>query len=131
MYVYRTGYIDFWDGWQRPADVFKVSNHYHYKYHVDDSYLTPKLWETTWERAQVGARSLGWEGDVREGPYVSMCPIPDYEEEVYDNDGTFFIAWKQDNNGITFIASPVPLNYLLNNDFNRCAYVARRRREPA
>ena len=133
MYVYSTSFIDFWDGWRRPSDVFKVPDRYHGKhptlYPTYEGYLTPDLWETTWERAKTAAKSIGWEGDIREGPYVSMCPVPDYEEDVYDNDGYFFIAWKQDNNGITFIASPVPLAYLLNNELTRCAYVPRRKRE--
>lgn len=125
MYVYHTNPIDFWDGWQRPSEVFKVGDHYYAQGPIEPSYLTPKLWEETWERAKAGALKLGWEGDIREGPYIAMCPIPDGGPE-YNGDGTFFVAWKQDNNGETFIASPFRLPWL-HNDYDSYVVVERRR----
>jgi hypothetical protein len=52
------------------------------------------------------ARLVHWEGDIREGPFVSMLPFPG------NNWSAPIIAWKQDNNGTTFIASPVSLPWV-------------------
>lgn len=51
------------------------------------------------------ARRIGWEGDVR-GDECARFAIP--------TDGGFVngYAWKQDNNGTTYIASPVQLIHL-------------------
>ena len=56
--------------------------------------------------ARDGFRGLGWEGDVREGPYYFGLPT---EHEL-----TFGYALKQDNNGTTFVAAPFPLPWLEN-----------------
>jgi len=60
--------------------------------------------ELDFEGAKHLARDHGWEGDYREGPFVMPVLI---ELEV----GYAFV-WKQDNNGSTFVLSPVPLPYL-------------------
>ena len=62
--------------------------------------------ELDFERAKHLARDHGWEGDFREGPFVMPVLI---EIEV----GYAFV-FKQDNNGTTFVLSPVPLPYLEN-----------------
>lgn len=50
------------------------------------------------------ARQKGWEGDFRNGPHVFLLP----------GDGSMIpaIIWKQDNNGTTFVASPIKLLWL-------------------
>lgn len=53
------------------------------------------------------ARSLGWQGDIREGPFVAG--VPTFEIR---NTSLFMVAWKQDDDGLTFIASPVRLPWL-------------------
>jgi hypothetical protein len=53
------------------------------------------------------ARRVHWEGDIRSGSGPFICPIPDG-----DSTGEYLIAWKQNNNGTTFIASPFRLSWL-------------------
>lgn len=58
--------------------------------------------------AMDAARKEGWEGDYRgdSRPRVLFLPA---------NEGGTFIhafAWKQDNNGSTFVISPVPMVWL-------------------
>ena len=54
------------------------------------------------------AATLGWEGDIREGPFTTMLRDPD------DRGGssTRAIAFKQDNNGVTFVAVHSALHWL-------------------
>jgi hypothetical protein len=56
------------------------------------------------ERAQKLARQKGWGGDFRGDPHVFMVPV--------ELEFTYAFAWKQDNNGTTFIVSPVELPHL-------------------
>jgi hypothetical protein len=49
----------------------------------------------------------GWEGDIREGPFVLPVPPRDPAEGLQ-----FMVAWKQENNGTTFLASPFRLPWL-------------------
>jgi len=53
------------------------------------------------------ARQAGWEGDMSEGPNVFGIPPGDTMPNF-----VMGLAWKQDNNGTTFICSPVPLPWL-------------------
>jgi hypothetical protein len=102
MLVYCIDPIDFWSGWHKPQDIFKVSTQ---PWGMEGEHL-PGEWASAWIKAQALARRLGWEGDCREGPYVTVIP---------GNGGgpcPFIIAWKQDNNGTTFVASPVALPWL-------------------
>lgn len=59
----------------------------------------------------VGAKKLarknGWEGDITEGPYVFGIPPNDSEPNFLMG-----VAWKQGNNGTTFVCSPIPLPHL-------------------
>jgi hypothetical protein len=48
---------------------------------------------------------FGWEGYIREGPY--RAPLP-----CGDPSCKYMVAWRQDNNGDTFIASPFHLPWL-------------------
>jgi hypothetical protein len=52
------------------------------------------------------ARDEGWEGDFRDGeePRVLWLPIADGFKYAF--------VWKQDNNGSTFVVSPVKLPWL-------------------
>lgn len=51
------------------------------------------------------AKRRGWEGDFREELRVLWLP---HEVEF-----AYAFVWKQDNNGDTFVASPVPMPWLL------------------
>lgn len=60
--------------------------------------------DLNFEAAKRMAADLLWEGDFREGPFVMPVLV---ELEV----GYAFV-WKQNNNGSTFVISPVPLPYV-------------------
>lgn len=101
--VYACAPIDFWHGWMT-EDEF-ISN--------------PRTTELGREaiveyvqmtnRAYELAKHVFWDGDMRDGPYVSGLPDPD------ECCWRFIVAWKQDNNGTTFIASPRRLEWLKDN----------------
>ncbi|QHJ84321.1 MAG: hypothetical protein [Bacteriophage sp.] len=57
-----------------------------------------------WEEAKARASKEHWEGDFRQPPRVFWIPA---EQEFL-----YAFAWKQDNNGTTFIVSPYPLPHL-------------------
>jgi hypothetical protein len=106
MYVYNMEPIDCWDGWTLVKD---------YKFGCGDlpedersPFLTKKEFEDLYLKAQKIAKAFyGWDGDVRTGPFISGIPaFPG------DCSPQILIGWKQDNNGITFVASPVRLTWL-------------------
>lgn len=105
MIVYQLGPIDVWFGWTHLDDVLATASK-----PLDERidlcpYSTTTL-QNTLTRAQRLAEALGWDGDLREGPYFSRLP----ENDFYP--GSFLLAWKQDNNGTTYIASPYRLPWL-------------------
>ena len=106
MIIYCLPPIDQWSGWQKPDKVFTGIED-------DDGDTHPAFeWEPLWKEAQLMAVEMGWEGDVREGPYVTVLPRKpgDYWP------GYVVVAWKQDNNGTTFLASPIRLEWLENDE---------------
>jgi hypothetical protein len=102
LYVYHCGPIDCWAGW-RPLRELLIQD-------ADGVELPgPQHVQQRWELAQDLAKRIYWEGDVRSsegGPW--WTPIP-WET----GDWEYVIAWKQDNNGSTFVASPVQLPWLV------------------
>jgi hypothetical protein len=68
----------------------------------------------SWESAKKAALQYGWEGDFRQEPRVLWLPCPD------EADFRAGFVFKQDNNGTTFVVSPVELPHLRN-------YLARER----
>lgn len=96
-YVYATGPIDFWQGWNKPDDKYADIGRVHF--------ILERFSEVA-----VLAHDKGWEGDIREGPY--WIPVP------FDDSGRcdVILAWKQDNNNTTFVASPVRLPWLSSRD---------------
>lgn len=91
-YFYHTYYpIDWWEGWTHwntlAADILNDGNE-------------------ALKDIKAVFIELGWEGDVREGPYVVVIPTDDSYDPKY------IVALKQDNNGETFLASPIPLEHL-------------------
>ena len=95
MYVYHTSPIDNWLGWQEFATQKR----------------DPARLEAFFATAQIAARRIGWEGDISAGPYWMYFPSVDHE--------TFAVAWKQSNNGATFIASPYPLPWIESDTLDR------------
>jgi hypothetical protein len=59
------------------------------------------------EKAKAHADQCGWEGDMVEGPFVFGVP-PRHGYNTFD----VGFAWKQDNNGTTYVVSPVPMPWL-------------------
>lgn len=58
-----------------------------------------------WALAKSLARNVGWEGDIKgRGPSVFWLPA--------ENHFQYGFAFKQDNNGMTFVVSPVKLPWL-------------------
>ena len=107
MIVYALIPIDFWNGWLKPSDLFRVSVG-----DDDTKWHDPAEWVSMWAKAQELARKVGWEGDIREGPYVTVLPEPPGPSPVV-------IGWKQDNDGTTFIATPFELPWLATVAFRR------------
>jgi hypothetical protein len=99
-YLYVIDPIDFWSGWQKPEDVFKGTK-------IHDPVHNNFDWHVLWKAARSCASLSIWEGDVREGPYVTVLPPKDGCEV-----SPVAIAWKQDNNGTAFIYSPYELPWL-------------------
>jgi hypothetical protein len=106
LVVYHLGPIDNWFGWRSLLDVAREG--------VDEFGNKPPSQDwllETWLQARDLARRCGWEGDIRggydfgNGPWFAPLPI--------DRGGyKFMIAWKQDTNGSTFVASPIELPWL-------------------
>jgi hypothetical protein len=92
LYVYSVGPIDNWFGWSKLRS-FKSGLHY-----------DANEFHWFWAAAQKAARECGWEGDIREGPYIAAIPG--------DSQQRIIISWKQANNGTTFVISPVMLRWL-------------------
>jgi hypothetical protein len=101
MIVYQTGPIDWWEPWRllypTLAKMAKGENADTVIEILKDLGLAFEL-----------ARKMDWEGDIRTGsggPYITALPNTDGGIQ-------YVLAWKQDNNGTTFIASPVELPWI-------------------
>ncbi|MBF0371611.1 MAG: hypothetical protein HQL52_19415 [Magnetococcales bacterium] len=101
LHVYEIAPIDFWNHWTSML-AFLAS-----PYRDNGPFSDPCEVLNRFQRATQLALRLGWEGDFRKGPFISAIPA-----EHGEGHSEFLIAWKQDNNGITFIASPFPLPWL-------------------
>ena len=114
MCVYSLSPIDDWRGWQKPEDLFRAA--------IDTSpdanpagkdeplgAFEPHRWARAWTSARAAARKLQWKGDIRPGggPYITILPAAEPGGLPL-----FVIAWKQQDNGTTFVASPVRLSWL-------------------
>ncbi len=60
----------------------------------------------------IVASDQGWEGDVREGPYIVFLPF-----DVQTGPGA--VCLKQNSNGTTFVASLIPMPQLDEIDMDR------------
>ncbi|MBF0449003.1 MAG: hypothetical protein HQL67_12440 [Magnetococcales bacterium] len=124
MYVYSTPPIDFWDGWlsfrdelakrvvwerQNPGKSSEpgtlVCGADYESIGKAEGMGSAALEELLYRAMHIAARNHGWEGDIRDGPYIAGVPEGEYCSSV-------MVAWKQDNNGTTFIGSPVRLPWL-------------------
>ncbi len=107
-WIYSTPPIDWWDGTHSLEDFVA-----HMARQASDPavveagvHLMTRLVELGRDLADAmsGFKAAGWEGDVREGPFVFSVPA--------ESDMQWGLVLKQDNNGGTFVASPVPMPHL-------------------
>ena len=99
-YVYATDPIDFWNGWHKPDDILGTCG----KELTDTgegSYIDIQEYNKRLEELKEKALDLGWEGDICQGPFVSVFPQTpgDYCHPK------IMIGFKQRSNGTTFIYS--------------------------
>ena len=112
LYVYSLWPID--HGWQFLTPLNKLAEEIGAAEAIEkvrhghtlnlDHILTDQL-AADWQAAQSAAREYGWEGDCGRGPYLFWIPT-DYAGFVHA------FAFKQQNNGMTFIVSPHRLQWL-------------------
>lgn len=100
-YAYALAPIDFWAGWMKEPDF---EHQLAEVYAADDVPAVLRDYLEFRDAALGLARKIEWEGDFREGPFVAGLPSIDQSR--------ILIAWKQDNNGTTFVVSPSPLPWL-------------------
>ncbi|WP_341020752.1 hypothetical protein [Brevundimonas diminuta] len=104
IHVYAAAPIDFWQGWQHTSTAVTLAR--------DENGLPPDLkinrddFAPFFQTVKELAHELGWEGDMSQGPFVSMLP------DIKSGGGYLVAAFKQSNNGVTFIGSQVELPYL-------------------
>jgi len=100
LYVYGIWPIDFWGGWTKESNFIFDED-------IDTEgacYFSRRKYDAMLAQAKLGATKVGWQGDIREGPFLSSMPDPP--------DSHIVIAWKQDNGGLTFVASEAKLPWL-------------------
>jgi hypothetical protein len=94
-FVYQIPPIDWWDGFVPLAQALRPDAG-----DQSDCDFNRRLLERLALGHAAAAMHLDWEGDTKEGPYVFA--VPDGES----SGGELAVAWKQENNGDTFIVSP-------------------------
>jgi hypothetical protein len=103
MYIYTLAPIDNWEGGWFRIDQFVKQN----------PELGIDVIKFAMEASNV-AGSHGWEGDIRSddlyAAHYSRLTLSSCQE--LDFKPTIIVAWKQDNNGICFVASRHPINDL-------------------
>lgn len=98
--VYGIAPIDWWNGWTREAEFLRQLSP-----HDENRYIIEEYVAFTTAAFSM-ARQIHWEGDISNGPYVSALPNPE------GSTSEWLVAWKQSNNGTTFIASRYRLPWL-------------------
>jgi hypothetical protein len=102
--VYQIPPIDFWEYWltekQFKANITKsiapVNSLFSYRRFLNRA-------------KQIAQEKLGWPGDIAAGPFIAaLAPT------CSGDDGRYMIAWKESNNGTTYIASPIELPWIKN-----------------
>jgi len=100
IFVYTQPPIDWWIGWMT-EDEFKVQLRNH-----EDGDREIRDYEAFRSKGYSLARAIDWDGDMREGPFVAGLPTGENGDEAV------MVAWKQDNNGTTFVVSPIRLPWM-------------------
>lgn len=110
VYVYGLPPIDFWAGAMTRDQLLSALGT---EEHLGLRFLSETLREAADLNSATlaAAEQMGWEGDIREGPFWFAVPCEQGME--------FGIVFKQDNNGTTYVGSPVPLAHLDDLAFDR------------
>ena len=103
-YVYCTGPLDFWNGWHDAADIVRERGDGLTEY-GEGKFVDKEEFDRCYAELIKKATDMGWEGDIIEGPFVSVFP----QEEFNAYHPRIMIAFKQRNNGTCFIYSGWPL----------------------
>lgn len=104
IYVYKKGPIDDWSGWLTYDEYIKIAKSR--MSDLNEAALAAKI-SSLRKDAERLAKEIGWEGDFSMGPFYSAIPGTDGNP-----DSCLLIAWKQPNDGTTFVASPFRLTWL-------------------
>ena len=104
LYVYCGGAIDDWTAWADLYAMAGTSDHEAFGISADALFLL--LFS-----AVKLVLERGWGSPPRHGP--RFAPVPDLVE---GNRPQFMVGLKEDNNGVTWIISPVPLPHLAEYD---------------
>jgi hypothetical protein len=100
MYIYEMPPVEHFEGMQKTKKVIRKLS----KSHDDIDTLTEFL-ALIKDAMILFRKKTSWEGDVKQSRCFSI-PDPDYAGSK------FAIVIKQDNNGTTFLCSPVVIGYL-------------------
>ena len=110
LYGYKFFVIDHgWDNLVKVDDFLKKTIDNKFSFHDEDIELFQEYISKItqhFKQAKVLATELGWEGDFNFGPSVFFLTDPSR------NDMSFGFVFKQYNNGMTFVISPVQLEHL-------------------
>lgn len=100
LYCYHIAPIDFWYGAMNGEELMlSIYRNGEVGFRGKDAVI--KGVQQLIHDAEKAFRTIGWEGDVRQGPYFFAVPS--------DTEMQLGYMLKQDNNGSCFIASPVEL----------------------
>lgn len=102
IHVFCVPPIDFWIGWLSERQF--IDSLHEAEWAAEDQ--IEKYPRFLMQAKKLAGDHLGWQGDVSDGPYISAVPSID-ARYAYDRNYYYMIGWKQNNNGITFIASEV------------------------
>lgn len=105
-FLYCIDPIDFWEGWTTLEDFIKTKRDW---FEGSPCRRASANMDRLFEGFYLAAKHGGWEGDVSNGPFVSGIPSGD------SGNSSFMWAWKQSNNGTTYIYSPINLEWLNRN----------------
>jgi len=105
MYIYDMGIIDYFYGMTRLKDYIKLC---HDSDSIENFYPTKKEIKLFLMKCfmHAKAKKIGWAGDIRDDDCIAISSIPDTGYYVTHK----FIAFKQDNDGQSFIISECELD---------------------
>jgi hypothetical protein len=107
-HLYEINPIDFWHGWTTLEDY--RAEYYKSLPNADIEPFNnyPEAVKFLEAAQRAAKQATNWEGDG----YVYISAIPMYG----DPSSGIIVAWKQSNNGTTFVASPVALPWMVQSE---------------